>query len=143
VQDVVLADLFFGLYRSKKVFKLDQQKKALILDIDTSSSWRKKMFFKRNKNSQPAATVHQSTLGVSEMSDDDLIAVTGGAGNSYASSSSTISLGSTVLGTVRSSSIAATSTSSSGAISPTGTSSLLDLIGGGKRTPLVSLRRFY
>jgi len=101
------------------------------------------MFFKKNKNSQPAATVHQSTLGVSEMSDDDLIAVTGGAGNSYASSSSTISLGSTVLGTVRSSSIAATSTSSSGAISPTGTSSLLDLIGGGKRIPLLNLRRFY
>ena len=36
------------------------------------------MFFKKNKKSQPAATVHQSTLGVSEMSDDDLIAVTGG-----------------------------------------------------------------
>ena len=40
------------------------------------------MFFNKNKNSQPAATVHQSTFGVSEMSDDDLIAVTGGAANS-------------------------------------------------------------
>jgi hypothetical protein len=143
VQDVVLADLFFGLYRSKKVFKLDQQKKALILDIDTSSSWRKKMFFKKNKNSQPAATVHQSTLGVSEMSDDDLIAVTGGVGSSYASSGSSISLGSSVLGTVWSSSAAASTSSTSGAISPTGNSSLLGLIVGGKRAPLVSLRRSF
>jgi hypothetical protein len=126
------------------VFKLDQQKKALILDIDTSSSWRKKMFFKKNKNSQPAATVHQSTLGVSEMSDDDLIAVTGGAGNSYASSSSTISLGSSVLGTAWSSSSAAASTSStSGAISPTGTSSLLDLIAGGKRASACESEAFF
>jgi len=101
------------------------------------------MFFKKNKNSQPAATVDQSTLGVSEMSDDDLIAVTGGVGSSYASSGSSISLGSSVLGTVWSSSAAASTSSTSGAISPTGNSSLLGLIGGGKRAPLVSLRRSF
>ena len=100
------------------------------------------MFFKKNKNSQPAATVHQSTFGVSEMSDDDLIAVTGGAGNSYASSGSSISLASGVLGAVRSSSMAATSTSSTiSAISPTGTSSLLELLAGGQRIPILSMRR--
>jgi hypothetical protein len=116
------------------VFKLDQQKKALILDIDTSSSWRKKMFFKKNKNSQPAATVHQSTLGVSEISDDDLIAVTGGAGSSNPSSGSTTSLGSTVLGATWSSTSAAASTSSTiGGISLTGTSSLWGLLAGGNR----------
>jgi hypothetical protein len=121
------------------VFKLDQQKKALILDIDTSSSWRKKMFFKKNKNSQPAATVHQTTLGVSEMSDDDLIAVTGGAGSSQASSGSTISSGSSVSGAVWSSAAAWTSSTTSGA---TVTSSLSSLLAGGKRAPLVILRRF-
>ena len=73
------------------------------------------MFFKKNKNSQPAATVHQSTLGVSEMSDDDLIAVTGGAGSSYASS---------------------------GATSLTGTSSLWGL-SGANRNSLMNLKRSY
>ena len=97
------------------------------------------MFFKKNKNSQPAATVHQSTLGVSEMSDDDLIAVTGGAGTSYASSGATVSSGSSVLGAVWSSSSSAASTSStSGAISSTGTSSIFGLIATGKRTSLVT-----
>jgi hypothetical protein len=125
------------------VFKLDQQKKALILDIDTSSSWRKKMFFKKNKNSQPAATVHQSTLGVSEMSDDDLIAVTGGAGISYTSSGSTTSSGSSVLGAVWSSSSAAASTSSTICKPiPTGTSSLWGL-SGGNRNPLMNLKLPY
>jgi len=95
------------------------------------------MFFKKNKNSQPAATVHQSTLGVSEMSEDDLIAVTGGAGSSYAASGSSISSGSSVLGAVWSSSTAATSTSSTMGASPTGTSSLLGLLAAGKRTSLL------
>jgi len=118
------------------VFKLDQQKKALILDIDTSSSWRKKMFFKRNKNSQPAATVHQSTFGVSEMSDDDLIAVTGGVGSSYASSASSNS--SSVSGTVPSSK-SEVWTSTSGAISQTVTSSVSGSIAGGVRITFVKL----
>ena len=97
------------------------------------------MFFKKNKNSQPAATVHQSTLGVSEMSDDDLIAVTGGAGNSNASSGSTTSSGSSVLGAVWSSSSAVASTSSTiGATSSTGTSSIFGLIEAGKRTSLLT-----
>ncbi len=142
MQDVLLADLFFGGYRSKKsqiVFKLDQQKKALILDIDTSSSWRKKMFFKRNKNSQPAATVHQSTLGVSEMSDEDLIAVTGGAGGSNASSISTTSSGSSVVGAVWSSSTAAASTSPT--IGATVTSSLSELLAAGQRSSLGAWKR--
>jgi hypothetical protein len=122
------------------VFKLDQQKKALILDIDTSSSWRKKMFFKKNKNSQPAATVHQSTLGVSEMSDEDLIGVAGGAGISGKSSGSSNSSGSSVLGAVWSNSTAVTSTSSIGAIiSLTVTSSSWDL-SGGNRNPFVNLK---
>jgi len=94
------------------------------------------MFFKKNKNSQPAATVHQSTLGVSEISDDDLIAVTGGAGSSNPSSGSTTSLGSTVLGATWSSTSAAASTSSP--IGATGTSSLWDLVAGGKRPSLLT-----
>ena len=98
------------------------------------------MFFKKNKNSQPAATVHQSTLGVSEMSDDDLIAVTGGAGISSASSGSSNSSGGSVSGAVWSSSAAWTS--SSGAI-PTGNSSLSGLIGGGQRTLFVTRRLPY
>lgn len=96
------------------------------------------MFFKKNKNSQPAATVHQSTLGVSEISDDDLIAVTGGAGSSKASSSSITSSGSSVSGAVWSNSSAATSTSSPiGAISLTGTSSLWGLSGGNRTSLLI------
>jgi len=99
------------------------------------------MFFKKNKNSQPAATVHQSTLGVSEMSDDDLIAVTGGAGSSNASSSATTSLGSSVSGAAWSSISAVTSTSSP--IGPTGTSSLSDLLAGGKRPSLLTRKLTY
>ena len=95
------------------------------------------MFFKINKNSQPAATVHQSTLGVSEMSDDDLIAVTGGAGISYASSGSTVSSGSSVLGAVWSSSSAAASTSSTIGTILTGTSSLWGLSGGNRTSLLI------
>ena len=103
------------------------------------------MFFKKNKNSQPAATVHQSTLGVSEMSDDDLIAVTGGAGSSNASSgSATTSSGSSVVGAIWSSSSSAASTSSTiGATTPTGTSSLWDLLATGKRTSLVTRKLPY
>ena len=97
------------------------------------------MFFKKNKNSQPAATVHQSTFGVSEMSDDDLIAVTGGAGNSYTSSGSNNSSGSSVSGAAWSSSSAGAWTSSAGAI-PTGTSSLWGLLAAGPRTSRVSLK---
>ncbi len=96
------------------------------------------MFFKKNKNSQPAATVHQSTLGVSEMSDDDLIAVTGGAGSSNPSSGSTTSLGSTVLGATWSSTSAAASTSST--IGATVTSSIFGSIGAGKRNPFLNLK---
>ena len=96
------------------------------------------MFFKKNKNSQPAATVHQSTFGVSEMSDDDLIAVTGGAANSFASSGSKNSSGSSVLG-------AAWSSSSAGVdiirrSIPTVNSSLFDLLAGGQRSLRVSLK---
>jgi len=101
------------------------------------------MFFKKNKNSQPAATVHQSTLGVSEMSDDDLIAVTGGAASSNASSSSATSSGSSVLGAVWSSSSAAASTSSTMGAIPIGTSSLWDMIATGPRTSLGSWKLFY
>jgi len=101
------------------------------------------MFFKKNKNSQPAPTVHQSTLGVSEMSDDDLIAVTGGAKISYASSGATVSSGSSVLGAVWSSSSSAASTSSTiGAISSTGTSSMWGL-SGGNRTSLLTRKLPY
>ena len=97
------------------------------------------MFFKKNKNSQPAATVHQSTLGVSEISDDDLIAVTGGAGSSNASrGSATTSSGSSVVGAIWSSCSSAASTSSTiGAISLTGTSSLWGLSGGNRTSLLI------
>ena len=96
------------------------------------------MFFKKNKNSQPAATVHQSTLGVSEISDDDLIAVTGGAGSSKASSSATTSSGSSVSGAAWSISSAAASTSST--IGATVTSSIFGSIGAGKRNPFLNLK---
>jgi len=97
------------------------------------------MFFKKNKNSQPAATVHQSTFGVSEMSDDDLIAVTGGAVISQASSGSKNSSSSSVSGAASSSSSAGAWTSSAGPI-PTVNSSLFDLLAGGPRTSRVSLK---
>ena len=98
------------------------------------------MFFKKNKNSQPAATVDQSTLGVSEISDDDLIAVTGGAASSQASSGLSNSSGSSVWGAAWSSSSAGAWTSSAmGGISLTGTSSLWGL-SGGNRNPLMNLK---
>ena len=97
------------------------------------------MFFKKNKNSQPAATVDQSTLGVSEMSDDDLIAVTGGVGSPPPSTDPKNSLGSTVSGAASSSSSTGAWTSSaSGAISSIGNSSLLGLLLAGSRTSRVS-----
>jgi hypothetical protein len=103
----------------------------------------KEMFFKKNKNSQPAATVDQSTFGVSEMSDDDLIAVTaGGAGNSYPSSGSKNSSSSSVSGAAWNSSSAGAWTSSAGPI-PTVNSSLFDLLAGGQRTSRVSLKLPY
>ena len=101
------------------------------------------MFFKKNKNSQPAATVDQSTLGVSEMSDDDLIAVTGGAASSHGSSSSSNSSGGTVSGAAWSSSSSGAWTSSAMGAIPIGTSSLLDLLATGPRTSLGRWKFFY